>query len=352
MSEMTLFSQGSNLEMPAHLKGMELDETTKALMGGGGGKRLSIRGSVFRKIVGGEEVAKMEDRMFNVVIAAAAPKIARTYYEGEYSEEVINTPRCWSADGEKPDAAVEDPMSSACATCPMNVSGSGQGDSRACRYSQRLAVLVEGDLEGDVLQLSLPAKSLFGKKEKGGMPLQSYVRFLASHNLPVTAVVTEMKFDTDSATPKLFFKAVRPLSEEEFNTVQEQAASQDAIDAITFTVHQTDKAGEFETSAEEEAVVAQAKTVVKAAAKKAVKKAAAKKAVKKAAPKPAPAAEPEEEDPIAALERQLAEAKAAKEAAKEAAPEVTKREKEVEDVVATEAADIMAEWADSEEFDD
>ena len=57
MSEMTLFAKGGN-NLPAHLRNLELDETTKALMGGNGasGKRISIRGGVFRMIVDGKEI--------------------------------------------------------------------------------------------------------------------------------------------------------------------------------------------------------------------------------------------------------------------------------------------------------
>ncbi len=60
MSDLALFSQGGNT-LPAHLRNLELDATTKALMGGGGtGKRISIRGGVFRMIVGGKEVYLVE----------------------------------------------------------------------------------------------------------------------------------------------------------------------------------------------------------------------------------------------------------------------------------------------------
>ena len=66
MSELTLFSKGGN-NLPAHLRNLELDETTKALMGGSGstGKRISIRGGVFRMMVNGEEIAKNENRSMN-----------------------------------------------------------------------------------------------------------------------------------------------------------------------------------------------------------------------------------------------------------------------------------------------
>ena len=84
MSELSIFANG----LPAHLRNAELDETTKALMGGSGNsyKRISIKGSVFRMIINGKEITKNEDRAMNVVIVAAAPKNSRTFYDKAYTE--------------------------------------------------------------------------------------------------------------------------------------------------------------------------------------------------------------------------------------------------------------------------
>lgn len=245
MSNMTLF-KGANL--PSRLKNQELDETTKALMGGSGTnyKRISIKGNVFRMISGGKEIATNEDRAMNVVIVASAPANSRTYYEGQYKEGEAIRPACWSNDGQTPDAGVKNPQCSTCAQCPQNVKGSGQGESRACRFSRRLAVVLEGDLEGDVYGLTLPATSIFGKGEDGKMPLQAYATFLGQHNCPVTAVVTEMRFDIKSPTPKLTFKAVRPLTDDEDAIAQSQGQTAEAKAAITLTVAQQDKVGEKE----------------------------------------------------------------------------------------------------------
>jgi len=241
MSEMTLFSKGGNT-LPAHLKNLQLDATTKALMGGSGvsGKRISIRGNVFRMMVDGKEVAQNEDRAMNIIIAAANANVSRTYYAGSYQEGQATAPTCWSNDGVAPDIKAESPQASKCAACPQNIKGSGQGDSRACRFSQRLAVLLENDIRGDVYQLTLPAQSIFGATENGKMPLQSYAKFLGSHGLPVTAVVTEMRFDTASATPRLTFKAVRPLDEAELTMTQEKGQSAEAKVAIASTAAQAD----------------------------------------------------------------------------------------------------------------
>jgi hypothetical protein len=238
MSELALFKGN----LPSYLRTKELDATTKALMGGSQAKRVSIRGSVFRMIVGGQEIAKSDERSMQVVIAAAAPTHSRTFYAGVYEEGEKVLPSCWSNDGIKPDSKVEEPQSPSCAGCPQNIGGSGQGNSRACRYSHRLAVLLANDIQGDVFQLVVPATSLFGKPEGGKMPLEAYTRYLAGHSVPITAVVTEMRFDTDVSTPKLHFKAVRPLEEEEYNIVQAKADTTDAKNAIAFTPAQTDGA--------------------------------------------------------------------------------------------------------------
>lgn len=240
MSELSLFSQGGNT-LPAHLRGLELDATTKALMGGGGnGKRISIRGGVFRMIVGGKEVAQNDDRSMNVILVRSAEKTSRSYYAGSYTEGQNSAPTCWSNDGIAPDSTSKAPQSTNCQNCQQNIKGSGQGDSRACRFNQRVAVALENNLTGDVYQLTLPGQSIFGTGENGKMPLQQYAKFLGGHGIPITAVVTEMRFDTASATPKLTFRAVRPLSVEEMADSKRQGESPDAVNAVTMTVNQLD----------------------------------------------------------------------------------------------------------------
>lgn len=241
--------------LPDYLKGgAAMDETTKALVGGGGGKRISIKGGVFRLVVDGQQIAEKDERFMDVVVVAAAPNVNRTYYGGEYVEGQISPPDCYSQDGVTPEADSKNRQSTKCATCPQNVAGSGQKNSRACRYSQRIAVVLPSDMDGDVFQVTLPAQSIFGKPEADGkMPLQAYAKHLAAHNVPITAVVTEMRFDTNSATPKLTFKPKRPLTKDEFETCKDQGKSADAQTAITLTVAQMDKADEKEAAREQKA---------------------------------------------------------------------------------------------------
>lgn len=237
MSEMTLFKGG----LPAYLQ-TATDDATNALAGESlGSRRISIKGNVFREYIGGKEYRVSEERSMNVVIIKAAPKVSRVFYAGTYVEGETVSPTCWSSDSQRPDEKVKDKQSATCLNCPQNIKGSGQGDSRACRYQQRLAVVVDGEVDKEeVYQLVLPPTSVFGDGEKGKLPLQAYARHLKNHGTPITGVVTEMRFDTASPTPKLVFKPVRPVTEDEFNTIQRLKDSQEAINAVTMTVAQTD----------------------------------------------------------------------------------------------------------------
>ena len=228
-------------QVPAHLRSGQVSELAKALAGSGqAGKRISIKGCVFRLYDAGKEIAKIDERFLDVAICAAAPKIGRTYYEGKYVEGESVAPNCWSADGEKPDASLKEPQHSNCADCPQNIKGSGDNDTRACRFSQRLAVVLANDIPGSVMQLQLPSQSIFGKGDGDSRPLQSYARFLAAQKISPDMVVTRLRFDTDSPSPKLFFSAQRWLTEDEYAKVGEQGKSDDAVSAITMTVFQTD----------------------------------------------------------------------------------------------------------------
>ena len=122
--------------------------------------------------------------------------------------------------------------------------------------------MVDGEIQKhEVYQLVLPPTSVFGDGEKGKLPLQAYARHLKNNGVPITGVVTEMRFDTASPTPKLVFKPVRALTEDEYNTVQHLKDSSEAISAITLTVAQTDgvKENKQEVFAAPEAVIEEPK---------------------------------------------------------------------------------------------
>lgn len=238
MSDITLFNQN----LPDYLKEVELDDLTKSLAGNTALKRISVRGGVFRMMVNGEEIAKNENRAMNVVIVNGNPHVSRQFYASAYVAGEASAPDCWSNDGIKPDASIEAPQNSTCDGCPQNIKGSGQGESRACRYQQRLAVVLEGDIGGDVFQLSLAPTSIFGRGDIDKMPFQQYAKYVGSQGKNINTLVTEMRFDSDSATPKLVFKPVRFLKRDEWEIAKEKGNSPAAKSAVIQTPAQTDGA--------------------------------------------------------------------------------------------------------------
>jgi hypothetical protein len=240
MSELTLFDN-----MPAEYKDLlaQLDPDKNASGGGTGGvNRLSIRGGVFRKVVNGQEVGELDGRSINIVIVKTSP-VSRMFYEGQYVAGQASAPACWSGDSNsgKPsdDVPSETRQGDTCFDCPQNIKGSGQGDSRACRYQQRVAVMladVEGRLRSNsVYQLSLPATSIFGDDKKK-MGLQTYARLIEAQGAPLAAIMTELKFDTDSSTPKLLFKPMRMLEQDELMMALEAQKDAATTKLVTLSI--------------------------------------------------------------------------------------------------------------------
>lgn len=272
MGDVTLFKGG----LPSYIK-RGVDDMTRSLAGGSlGMRRISIKGGAFREMVGGKEYRVSEERSLNVIIVKAAEHVSRTYYKGTYSDGDAVRPTCWSTDGQRPDADVKDKQSGTCQKCPMNIKGSAQGEGKACRYSKRLAVVIEGELEKEeVYQLTVPATSIFGDGEgTNKMPLQAYAQWLVKEGFPACSVVTELRFDIKSPVPKLFFRPIREVKEDEYEIVERLMESEEATRAVSMTVAQAD--GVQKEADEDEAPPPKA-------------------VPKKPAPKPAPV-EDEEED--------------------------------------------------------
>ena len=240
MSALTLFGKPS--KALAILGGIE-DNLTDTIAGNaGGGRRISIKGGVFRLLAGGKEVRVSEERTLNVVLINAAP-LSRMYYADSYVEGDTAKPVCWSSDTQRPDSAVpeENQQATTCKDCPQHIKGSGQGDKRACRFQQRVAVMLESELDKrEVYQVTLPSTSVFGDTDNKKMPLQAYGRHLKAYNTPAISIVTEMRFDTASPTPKLVFKPVRELEEDELRTAVEMQKHEDTLRAINLNVAQMD----------------------------------------------------------------------------------------------------------------
>ena len=162
---------------------------------------------------------------------------SRMYYKNEYDPYKIVAPTCWSNDTEYPALDVPDTQrqSGRCLDCVQNIRGSGKGSGRACRFVQRLAVVLKDYLE-TVYQLQLPPTSIFGDAVNGAMPFRAYARYLEARETPFIAVITSIYFDDNSDIPKLFFRPIRPIEEQEHETVKGMVDHEDSIAAITLSV--------------------------------------------------------------------------------------------------------------------
>jgi hypothetical protein len=243
MSNVALFNQ----ELPDYLKEVELDDITKALSGGGGStvKRITLGNNKFVLKVNGAEISKSGSDKLEVVLVNASPHVSRTFYAKAWDPKAeAAPPDCWSNDGDRPDASIAQPQSPMCMNCPQDVAGSGPGTTKACRKNRRVAVVLAGDLEGDVYQMTLQSKSIFYDAKKPGdldhMPFDQYTKYVGSQGYNLNMLVTEMRFDEDSTVGKLFFRPVRFLQRHEWEITKRQGETKTAKSAITMTVAQAD----------------------------------------------------------------------------------------------------------------
>jgi len=234
MSNVSTFNEN----LPAHLQNVKLDDFTKAFANSGGSvKRITLRGRVFRLIDGGKEIAKNTDPSMDVVIVNGSRTVQKSYYAAEYNPDETSVPDCWSSDGERPDADATDPQHSHCKECPQAIKGSAGVGRAACRYSMRLAVVLSKNIGGDIYQLILPQKSLFGQGDVDHMPFLQYAKYVAQSGYNLNMLSTRLTFDTDSDFPKLVFNRSEFLDQDNYNTAVAQGETQIAINAgkLNFT---------------------------------------------------------------------------------------------------------------------
>lgn len=234
MSNVSTFNEN----LPAHLQNVKLDDFTKAFANSGGSvKRITLRGRVFRLIDGGKEIAKNTDPSMDVVIVNGSRTVQKSYYAAEYNPDETSVPDCWSSDGERPDADATDPQHSHCKECPQSIKGSAGVGRAACRYSMRLAVVLSKNIGGDIYQLILPQKSLFGQGDVDHMPFLQYAKYVAQSGYNLNMLSTRLTFDTDSDFPKLVFNRSEFLDQDNYNTAVAQGETQIAINAgkLNFT---------------------------------------------------------------------------------------------------------------------
>ena len=244
MSNIALLNQ----DLPDFLQTAGVSDLTKNLAGRTGVKRIVPKNGIFRKVVGGEEMGKVKGDL-EVVVINASPKVGRIFYAKQWTPEAEPTaPDCFSNDGNVPDVGSANKQSDRCDTCDQNIKGSGMGNSKACRYSRRIAVnLVEDfgtSLEGSVYQMNLASKSLFGDSVGDNThPFESYTKYLANNGKSLDYVVTQLSFNEDNDNQSILFTPVRFINKEQYAVTSKAAVLPETQKMVIMTPYQADMSG-------------------------------------------------------------------------------------------------------------
>lgn len=191
----------------------------------------------FKRLVNGEQVGKAVKGAIDVVIVDMLSDVSRAYYAGKYDPSAPpSLPDCWSNLGKAPEPSAPRKQATSCGDCRMNVKGSGEMGGRACRFQRRLAVLLVGDASGDLYQINIPAKSLFGKGTGNVHPFESYKKYLVAAGEAPDTVVTRIMYNDEADTMEVQFQPVRHLSPQEGALVDAAQASGEAEKYVALTV--------------------------------------------------------------------------------------------------------------------
>jgi hypothetical protein len=235
MTNLTIFKDSTAVSTG---RGRESALNQTLASGGGTYRRIQTStNGTFKRLVNGEQIGNAKRGDLDVVIVGALGKVSRLFYSGTYDPNAdAEPPVCWSNLGDVPDPKAPEPQAASCTACPQNIKGSGAAGTRACRYQRRLAVLLAGDDSGDIYQINIPSKSLFGKGVGNVHPFESYVSYLRAHNEMVDTVVTNVSYDPEATNMELRFTPLRGLSDDEYAAVVAAQAQPEATNYTKITL--------------------------------------------------------------------------------------------------------------------
>jgi hypothetical protein len=195
--------------------------------------RLSAKGSKFTLITpaGKTKPSKVGADM-DIIILGREETIARTYFQGQFDEENPEAPLCTSRDGIKPDSSIpeENRQSSDCASCPMNIAGSGTDNkSKACRYGLPI-IGIPLDGKGQAVTkapfyFKVNANSIFGESltEQNRFSFKDLQPALQQINpsAPLSVFKIRMSFDeVNDGMVKILFSPLSYISQEDMDAIE------------------------------------------------------------------------------------------------------------------------------------
>jgi hypothetical protein len=200
-------------------------------------------------MLGTDEQGKVKGDL-EVVIINASPKVGRIFYAKAWNPESEPTsPDCFSNDGQTPDKGAANPQADRCDACPNNIKGSGQGTSKACRYSRRLAVVLEEDfgtsLEGRVYQMNLASKSLFGESipSDNKFVFEEYTKYLSNNGKSIEYIITSLSFNENNDNQSVLFTPMRHITKEIYEVTSKASQRPDVQKMVVMTPYEAQATG-------------------------------------------------------------------------------------------------------------
>lgn len=243
-NEVTMIDQN----LPDFLREAGVSALTKQLAGKTGVARIVPKNGIFRKVVGGEDMGKAKGPLHTIIVNAS-PYVGRIFYAKQWSPDAEPTaPDCFSNDGRTPDAGAENPQSERCDTCQQNIKGSGMGNSKSCRYSRRIAMVLKEDfgtsLEGEVYQMNLASKSLFGEGSgENTHTFENYSKYLSNNGKSLDYVVTQISFNEDNDNQSVLFTPTRYINKAQHSVTSKVANTPEVLKMVVMTPYQADTSG-------------------------------------------------------------------------------------------------------------
>lgn len=187
--------------------------------------KISIKASRFRLVEDGVETPVGIN--LDVVIVGANPNISKVFYGKPFTGEANVRPDCFSNDGVRPDASVQNPVSSSCQTCPHNVLGTKINPSgtktKMCADQRHLAVVAAAD-PSKVYDLTVPVSGMKSMRE--------YFKHLQNYGLTPEMVVTTLGFDDTATFPKITFGFKSCLAEGAIEKVAQIVESDEVKEVV------------------------------------------------------------------------------------------------------------------------
>lgn len=168
----------------------------------------------------------------DVIILRQARNKSKSYY-GAYDPNSSEgqRPICASMDGVKPDLDVTEKQCDTCAVCPRNVwkTDANGRKSRECTDFKRLAVLLLPNQTQRMLGAPLMEPVFLRVPPASLQPLGTYGEQLNNQGFHYAAVATRIAFDPNEPHPKMVFRGLQALSDEEAPVVLPMRESQTAL---------------------------------------------------------------------------------------------------------------------------